>query len=153
MVEDWRRILISHSVFVGLTFVSGFFAHKLFLNGMLIALWLIPLSFVPVLFFQLMFFLLPGCFAISLGFLGRDWVETTFFSTQSEYSEVWRAMLQGSVLVLSFVGSFLFFWNIFAMLCAIWLLWFGRHRVWRGLGLLSVCWNTLVQFYIYFVYL
>lgn len=145
--------IISNCIFLGLILGSGVLIHKYILHGFVIALWMVPLSFIPIFYFHLASLVVSGCFAVSLGFLGKKWLKNKFFSRNVESSKIWRGMFQGSVFLLSFFGSLIFFWNLLALILAILLLWFAQRRIWQFIGFLSVGWNTVVQYYIYFVYL
>ncbi|MBD3160241.1 MAG: hypothetical protein GF309_15795 [Candidatus Lokiarchaeota archaeon] len=118
-------------------------------GGIQVYIWIIPLAWVPVAAIQAIIVSIAALFALSASWIVTTAGTDTDIQLREGPISIPGHLLRMSVFLAGFIGSSLYFWNIFAFLCGILLLWFGRNRVWEGMGTFSISWTLLVQIFVY----
>lgn len=118
-------------------------------GGIQVYIWIFPLASVPVIVLQSIIVLISSVFALS-----SSWIIVNTAATETHEIDKNSISLPGhflrlSVFLMGLIGSSLYFWNVFAFLCGISLLWLGRKKLWEILGVFSISWTLLVQIFVY----
>jgi hypothetical protein len=126
--------------------------NYLVLSGILIYLWLVPLVEVPVIVFQAVSIIVSGMFSLSLAWISTEIVLQKSIRFQNEKISIAGHFLRLSVFLIALIDGTLYFWNFLGMISALVLIWFGKSRKWRIVGVAAWIWTLLVQIYIFLTF-
>ncbi|MBS3794470.1 MAG: hypothetical protein KGY80_06220 [Candidatus Thorarchaeota archaeon] len=124
--------------------------NYLLITGIIIYLWMFPLVFVPVNVFQAIAVSFAGIFSIGFSWLVTELLNRRSFRFENADISVGGHMLRVGLFSIAILDGALYFWNVIGIVSAFLIIWFGKTKEWRIMGVISWIWILLVQLYIIF---
>ncbi|TET75743.1 MAG: hypothetical protein E3J43_07865 [Candidatus Heimdallarchaeota archaeon] len=113
-------------------------------------LYFIRVPNIPVVLIQIFIVLVASVLALSSSWMIVEWIFKKVNPFKKEKLNYIDHIMLSALFLMSVLASALYFFNIIAIAFAVLVLWLGKTKIWRILGVLTVTLNIVIQIALFF---
>ncbi len=105
---------------------------------------------IPVVLIQIFIVLVASVLALSSSWMIVEWIFKKVNPFKKEKLNYIDHIMLSALFLMSVLASALYFFNIIGIAFAVLVLWLGKTKIWRILGVLTVTLNIVIQIALFF---
>ncbi|MCG3260483.1 MAG: hypothetical protein H7644_12085 [Candidatus Heimdallarchaeota archaeon] len=113
-------------------------------------LYFIRVPNIPVVLIQIFLVLVSSALALSSSLVILEWIFKKINPFKKEKLNYIDHIMLSALFLISVLASALYYFNIIAIVFAVLVLWLGRSKIWRILGVAAIILNIVIQFALFF---